>query len=244
MTLKRLGQIISLYIRTPQIKLSHLHILGYLVRVVHLSGLANFFWQVHLGTSEVLQKALASEPKVFLGHFEFWKRFCLFVRPCSHHRQSEGYIFLNVFLAASSFEELLLPTLLSNGGEQENDEFERRAATNFGSRVQICNPAQHRPSSSEMIKRFSTYFILIHSTMMHTTFRFIWFLRRFTSRTIITSITRLGDFLKFLVTWFLSKVAQMQGFYQNVCAKKKGSTFHVKLLATFWATFGKIWATF
>ena len=144
---------------------------------------------------------------------------------------------MNVFLAASSFEELLLPTLLSNGGEQENDEFERRAATNFGSRVQICNPAQHRPSSSEMIKRFSTYFILIHSTMMHTTFRFIWFLRRFTSRTIITSITRLGDFLKFLVTWFLSKVAQMQGFYQNVCAKKKGSTFHVKLL---WLLFGQL----
>ena len=135
------------------------------------------------------------------------------------------YIFLNVFLAASSFEELLLPTLLSNGGEQENDEFERRAATNFGSRVQICNPAQHRPSSSEMIKRFSTYFILIHSTMMHTTFRFIWFLRRFTSRTIITSIYQIGRFFKILSDMVSIKSSTNARFLSKCLCQKERQHF-------------------
>ena len=50
-----------------------------------------------------------------------------------------------------------------------------------------------------------------------------------------TSVTRLGDFWKFSVTWFLSKVAQMHGEFleSNIC--------HFKLL---WLLLGQLLETF
>ena len=57
-----------------------------------------------------------------------------------------------------------------------------------------------------------------------------------------TSVTRLGDFLNFWVKYFVSKVAQM---YSDFSAILKNIPFQIKTaLATFWAIFGKIWATF
>ena len=56
------------------------------------------------------------------------------------------------------------------------------------------------------------------------------------------SVTSLGYFWKVLVTIFLTKVAQIFGDFWAIL---KNITFKVKTnVATFWATFGKIWATF
>ena len=56
------------------------------------------------------------------------------------------------------------------------------------------------------------------------------------------SVTRLGDILKFRMKYFVSKVAQM---YSDFWAILKNIPFQIKTaLATFWLTFGKIWATF
>ena len=55
-------------------------------------------------------------------------------------------------------------------------------------------------------------------------------------------MTRLGDFLNFLVTNFITKVAQMFGIFlgscENHCFLSKTGE------ATFGATFGKTWASF
>ena len=48
------------------------------------------------------------------------------------------------------------------------------------------------------------------------------------------SVTGLGDFWKFLVTWFLTKEAQM---HVEFWAKVKGNTFYVYLL---WLLFGQL----
>ena len=56
------------------------------------------------------------------------------------------------------------------------------------------------------------------------------------------SVTRLGDILKFRMKYFVSKVAQM---YSDFWAILKNIPFQIKTaLATFWAIFGKNWATF
>ena len=58
-----------------------------------------------------------------------------------------------------------------------------------------------------------------------------------------SSVTRLGDFLKILVTKFLAKEAQNVAAFLGYFLKKTYSYVNTAL-ATFWATFGKIWATF
>ena len=58
----------------------------------------------------------------------------------------------------------------------------------------------------------------------------------------LISVTRLGDFLKFWVKYFVSKVAQMCSHFWAIL---KNVPFEIKTdLATFWATFEKNWATF
>ena len=58
----------------------------------------------------------------------------------------------------------------------------------------------------------------------------------------MSSVTRLGGFWNFLATNFITKVAQMFGDFLGSCEihcflRQTGD-------ATFWATFGKSWATF
>ena len=56
------------------------------------------------------------------------------------------------------------------------------------------------------------------------------------------SVIRLGEFCKFLVTYFLSKVAQMSGDFSNYF---ENVTFQVETaVATFWGHSWRIWATF
>ena len=58
------------------------------------------------------------------------------------------------------------------------------------------------------------------------------------AKELSTSVTKLGDFLKFWVKYFVSKVAPM---YCDVRAVLKNILFQIK---TALATFGKNWATF
>ena len=55
-------------------------------------------------------------------------------------------------------------------------------------------------------------------------------------------VTRLGYFWKFLATQLLTKVAQI--FYFSLGYFVKHHCFVSTTLATFWASFGKYWATF
>ena len=56
------------------------------------------------------------------------------------------------------------------------------------------------------------------------------------------SVIRLGEFCKFLVTYFLSKVAQMSVTSGTIL---KNVTFQVETaVATFWGHSWRIWATF
>ena len=56
------------------------------------------------------------------------------------------------------------------------------------------------------------------------------------------SVTRLGNFWKFLATDFLRKVSQLfnnfRGYFENIILKVKTA------VSTFWATFVEIWVTF
>ena len=54
---------------------------------------------------------------------------------------------------------------------------------------------------------------------------------------VICSVTRLGDFLKFLATKFQVKEAQMIGNFFGYF--EKPHSYLKTALATFWATFGK-----
>ena len=57
-----------------------------------------------------------------------------------------------------------------------------------------------------------------------------------------TSVTRLGEFWNFLVTNFITKVAQMFGDILGSCENHRFLSRTGE--ATFWAFFGKTWATF
>ena len=56
------------------------------------------------------------------------------------------------------------------------------------------------------------------------------------------SVTRLGDFLKFLGTKFLAKVAQILSNIFGLLLRT--ALFTLTDLCTFWAIFGENWATF
>ena len=57
------------------------------------------------------------------------------------------------------------------------------------------------------------------------------------------SVTRLGDFSKFLATNFLTKVAQtIIDIWDNF--EKNHNFLSQPVVATFWATFSDFWATF
>ena len=54
------------------------------------------------------------------------------------------------------------------------------------------------------------------------------------------SVTRLGAFWKFLATYFLTKVAQIIGYYLGYCAHVESNTVWVKnAVAPFWTLSGK-----
>ena len=59
-------------------------------------------------------------------------------------------------------------------------------------------------------------------------------------RGVVNSVTRLGDFWKFLVTNFITRVAKMfgdlLGYFERFLSKSA--------VKTFWAIFGKNWAPF
>ena len=56
------------------------------------------------------------------------------------------------------------------------------------------------------------------------------------------SETRLGDFIKFFATYFLTKVAQIISNFSGYIEKLHSYVTIAK--ATSWVTFGNIWATF
>ena len=58
----------------------------------------------------------------------------------------------------------------------------------------------------------------------------------------IRSVTRLGYFLKFLVTKFQAKVAKIIGYFLEFF--EKSHSYVKTAFATFKASFGYIWATF
>ena len=71
--------------------------------------------------------------------------------------------------------------------------------------------------------------------------RMLWHVRG-AMRSMESSVTRLGDFWKFVAIKFLTKVAQIignfLGYFENHHSYLKTAD------ANFWATFGNIWATF
>ena len=73
-------------------------------------------------------------------------------------------------------------------------------------------------------------------------FRIVYFVLRYMSRRPAHSVTRLGDFWNFFVTNFITKAAQMFGDFLVSCENHHLLSKIGK--ATFWATFGKTWATF
>ena len=70
----------------------------------------------------------------------------------------------------------------------------------------------------------------------------LWWQFYFSTWMVRVSVTRLGDFRKFLVSKFITKVAQI---FRDFWAILKRVIFKVKTsVATFWASFGGNWATF
>ena len=59
---------------------------------------------------------------------------------------------------------------------------------------------------------------------------------------LLISVTRLGDFWKLVATKSLTKVAQIIGNFLGYF--EKTHSYVKTAVATFWATFGIIWATF
>ena len=69
-----------------------------------------------------------------------------------------------------------------------------------------------------------------------------WLSNRDRNLVLPVSVTRLGDFCNFLVTIFITKVAQMFGDFMGSCENHRFLSQTGE--ATFWVTFAKTWATF